>query len=322
MLALLALSTLLAAEPATLRGRVTDASTGKPLQGVLIVSHMQSVRCETAADGTFDCGELPPNKYWLRWEDDSFDVIEPLELGAGEDHVLELSFRPVPTGSKVRPLSFGIVRKLALMGGPDTNLYGAGFNLLHGVNARMFGLEVGTVNETLGQARGVQIGLAFNHTVEFYGLQVAGFANWVHNPGNLYGNAMGVQLCGVVCHSDLLVGFRIAGALALHGSPYGVQFAGLAAIHENAVGFFATGAVNYFSDYTGGMVVSGFLNYMENHGGVQLAPINVARGEATGLQVGVINFARRLGGMQLGLVNISLRPKIRVLPVANIRRAG
>jgi hypothetical protein len=159
--------------------------------------------CDTDRNGEFDCGELEPNKYWLHWADDSFDVIEPIEGGAGEDHVLELSIRPVPKGSKWRPLSLGIVRKLALFGGPDVNLYGLGLNLLHGHNARMFGLEVGTVNETGGRAMGVQVGLAFNHTVEFYGLQVGGFANWVHNPGHLYGNAFGVQICGVVCHSDL-----------------------------------------------------------------------------------------------------------------------
>jgi hypothetical protein len=54
--------------------------------------------------------------------------------------------------------------------------------------------------------------------------------------------------------------------------------------------------------------------------GVFVSAVNDIRGQQTGLSIGVINFARSLRGVQLGVINIVADGRSpRMLPIANWR---
>ena len=88
-----------------------------------------------------------------------------------------------------------------------------------------------------------------------------------------------------------LDGLEIGGLVNYnHGDVRGVQLAGIANLNR---------------EYTHGLMWAACLNLtLEDARGVQLADINVAKGDFTGVQAGVVNVAGRMRGVQLGLVNI------------------
>ncbi len=51
--------------------------------------------------------------------------------------------------------------------------------------------------------------------------------------------------------------------------------------------------------------------------GVQVGAFNIAMEEVEGVQIGVVNYAGRLKGIQLGLINISAENGLPVMPVFN-----
>jgi hypothetical protein len=70
----------------------------------------------------------------------------------------------------------------------------------------------------------------------------------------------------------------------------GVQLAGLANVNR---------------EHTSGLMWAGCFNLtLDDTRGVQLADLNIATADFTGVQAGVINYARRLKGAQFGLINI------------------
>lgn len=75
-----------------------------------------------------------------------------------------------------------------------------------------------------------------------------------------------------------------------HGEVYGVQLAGIANINR---------------EFTHGLMWSGCFNLtLDDARGVQFSDLNVATGDFTGLQAGVINYAGSLRGVQFGVINI------------------
>jgi hypothetical protein len=88
-----------------------------------------------------------------------------------------------------------------------------------------------------------------------------------------------------------LNGLEIGGLLNYnHGEVNGVQLAGVANVNK---------------EYTNGLMLASCFNLtLEDARGVQLADLNMATGDFTGVQAGVFNYARRLKGVQFGLINI------------------
>lgn len=88
-----------------------------------------------------------------------------------------------------------------------------------------------------------------------------------------------------------LDGIEIGGIMNYnYGDVTGVQLAGIANINK---------------EHTHGLMWAGFYNLsMDDASGVQIADINTAIGDFTGFQLGVINYAKRLKGVQLGLINV------------------
>ena len=75
---------------------------------------------------------------------------------------------------------------------------------------------------------------------------------------------------------------------------------------ENPQNAFALGLVNGSRGQSSGLSLGFFGNYAENYEGAQLAGIgNYASGKITGLQWAAVNYAVKLNGLQLGLVNIA-----------------
>lgn len=89
------------------------------------------------------------------------------------------------------------------------------------------------------------------------------------------------------------------------GSVNGFQLSGLANITtEQSKGAIISGVANFTQDNTTGALVSGILNYSGGVSkGFHLSTANITNAEFSGLQVGVYNHARKLKGVQLGVIN-------------------
>ena len=75
-------------------------------------------------------------------------------------------------------------------------------------------------------------------------------------------------------------------------------------------------------DVAGIVATPGFMR-IEERGrfrGVAAAGFNYVKGEQRGLTIGVVNYARRLHGVQIGLLNIARNnpPGLRFLPLVNV----
>jgi hypothetical protein len=137
---------------------------------------------------------------------------------------------------------------------------------------------------------GVEIGGLFNmNKKDARHLQIAGALNIVG------GNVDGVQIAGVT--NTVL---RTAGGFQLAGVNNHVS--------GKFNGFQLGGVYNHVSDSLNGMQLSGVLNYVNRKTkGLQLAGVgNISNSEVNGVQVaGVFNYAKRLKGVQIGLINIT-----------------
>lgn len=146
------------------------------------------------------------------------------------------------------------------------------FNILYGLNGGVNGFELGSI-------------LNYNKG-EVIGFQLAGVSNFTTD------NSKGFSLSGV--------------ANICNGKTGGVGISGILNYSKQvSSGFQLSGVSNICSDSTSGLFLSGVLNY-SNHDskGFQLATVNVTADKITGFQLGVINYARELNGVQFGIINI------------------
>ena len=161
----------------------------------------------------------------------------------------------------------------------------AGFRLnLIGVNREVSALDIGFVNWTTGEFRGVGAGLVNVVRADSYGAYV-GFLNYSS------GNMTGFQ--GI----PFLTFWNAANIV--RGRTSGVQ-GGLYNQSEELRGA-QIGLVNIGYDATG--VQLGLYNYSLDNGGVQAGLINVGYQSAHGVQVGLLNQTAQFSGLQVGLIN-------------------
>lgn len=148
-------------------------------------------------------------------------------------------------------------------------------NVLGGYTGGVKGMELaGLFNLNRKDVKYVQVAGLFNITGgSLTGLQVSGIQNTVLK------STTGFQTTGV--------------SNFVKGDFNGVQIAGVSNINGN---------------HMNGLQAAGVFNYQNRRSkGVQIAGVgNIAGGEKTGLQLGgVFNYAKRLKGVQIGLINIS-----------------
>ncbi len=150
------------------------------------------------------------------------------------------------------------------------------------------------------------------------GMQLSGIANIVG------GSMRGVQVSAISnINGDNMTGVSLAGLMGLSGrNARGVMFSGLTNITgDNSRGLMAAGLVNIGAGRSGGVELAGLSNINAAHyDGLQLAGLmnvagdtlrgiqattilNMAAKEMSGAQIGMLNFAIRARGLQIGLVN-------------------
>jgi hypothetical protein len=148
----------------------------------------------------------------------------------------------------------------------------------------------GLLNITGGSVTGVQLaGLHSNVLKDVNGIQASGISNFVK------GNVTGIQLSSIYNH--------------VHGSVTGIQASNFSNyIKGNLVGVQLGNFFNHVSDSVTGLQATNIINSAgKGVTGAQLSAIgNVSRGELKGAQVAALfNYAKKLRGVQIGLINIS-----------------
>ena len=149
------------------------------------------------------------------------------------------------------------------------------FNLFGGYNGGVNGMEIG--------------GLFNINRQDVQYAQVAGIFNITG------GNQTGFQAGGI---SNTVL-----------GKTEGMQVAGISNFIKGKFnGFQAGGIYNHVGDSLSGVQVAGIGNYVRNKAsGVQIAGVsNFSNREMKGVQIsGVFNYAKRLSGLQVGLINVA-----------------
>ncbi len=228
----------------------------------------------------------------------------------------------------------------------DTDVKGLRINLPYGHNRDVVGLDLGLVNTASRDVVGLQLGVGLND------------AGYFHDPA-APGRLAGAQLGLLINSAGAVAGFQASPVLNLaRGDLDGVQLAwwvniaqgdtrGLQAGLANVTGGDARGAqlavalvaaLNVAREVRGAQVSVGALsmnraesvsglqlnaglvgNLADDVDGVQLAATcNLAR-RVRGLQLGLVNYCRSLSGLQLGLVNIVAESRLPACPLVGAR---
>jgi hypothetical protein len=164
-------------------------------------------------------------------------------------------------------------------------------NVLGGLNKGLNGLELGVFANVLLK--------------DMKGVQMAGFTNVV------LGNSKGAQMAGYVNYSGgSFEGGAFSGfANVNRGKLTGGQFAGFCNVNLDSLkGGQLAGFCNYNHRQVKGLQGSGFANLAM--GGVQGAQLsgfaNLAAGDVKGVQASAFfNYAKKVKGLQLGIINIA-----------------
>jgi hypothetical protein len=170
-----------------------------------------------------------------------------------------------------------------------TNKYS--INLVGGYSGGVSLIELGGVfNIVRKDVKYVQAAGSFNLVGgSVKGVQAAGNVNYVT------GKVNGVQLAGVYNHiMDSLNGIQAAGTANF--------------VLKKVVGAQLAGVINVAIDTVSGLQAAGVLNIAgKKVMGAQIAGVmNVAANDVKGFQVaGILNYARKVKGIQLGLINIA-----------------
>lgn len=163
-------------------------------------------------------------------------------------------------------------------------------NILGGYTAGTDGLEVaGLFNITKGDIKKMQVAGLFNQAGgSVDGIQVAGLLNDVRD------DVRGFQVAGLVNHIKKEArGFQVAGICNVTGkSMKGMQTAGVLNINaDNFNGFQVGGVGNVASNDMNGVQIAGVFNFAKKVKGLQIGLINVAD-TSSGWSLGLLNFIK------------------------------
>lgn len=198
----------------------------------------------------------------------------------------------------------------------------------------------------------LEIGLISNHTeLEVRGLQFAGVANTVginafagltdkeqadKIRAGFEANLTGGQFAGF---SNIVItnvfGFQIAGfSNTAGGALFGLQLSGVAnVVHKYSFGVQLAGLMNNSHDSMDGVQISTLFNTTTGGlYGIQIGGFNkvgfiegvnsYANDDPTGLQIGLVNHAKKMNGFQIGLINIGKTMQGTQIGLINIYRGG
>jgi len=196
---------------------------------------------------------------------------------------------------------FQLVGMFNLNGGSVTGTQIAGMSNV--VLDTLNGVQLAGFNNTLhGYMNGVQLS-GFNNvtTQNVDGIQLTGFANVAIKDVKLG------QIGGFANYCDNVDGGQMAGfANVAKGDVNWGQAAGFANYGNSVKGFQVAGFANVSKNEVSGGQISGFANYGKTGGKYQLSGYaNIAKEEINGIQLSTSNYAKKVKGYQIGLINVS-----------------
>ena len=174
-------------------------------------------------------------------------------------------------------------------------LIGADIGVVGLLGERMIGFQFTGFNLVdLASVKGLQFGAIANRDKDFHGVQISGIVNWNED------ESAGVQI-GTVNYGGEFTGFQIGGVSWMVGNLSGVSFDAMLTTRSKFTGW----------------SIAGFNYGLRDVSGAQMGGINVSAETSTGLQLGLVNFAKHHEGLQLGLVNINSSGFLPCFPFVN-----
>lgn len=202
------------------------------------------------------------------------------------------------------PVAVGIATPVQLPWGLKRwDVYGLDFNLLYSDAPRMYGLDLSFGGcATRDKFVGVSFGGIFNYgDTDVYGLRAS------CGPNICNGNVYGIEI----------------GGLGLRRNFKGIDVELIGSAQENMTGLQISGIGNLCKKQCYGASFALGANVAESLRGLQCSLIFNQVDELNGCQVSIVNIAQRCNwGLQLGLVNVILDNKVKVLPLFNCYFGG
>ena len=198
------------------------------------------------------------------------------------------------------PIAVGLASPVQLPWGMARwDVFGLDFNLFYSDAPKMYGLGIG--------------GLAMTTREDLIGWQFSGLCNW--NVKDIYGIR---TTLGANISFQETYGCDIGGFAYREGEMWGVDVEFIGAYQQaNFWGVQVVGLVSFTTAQTYGVNLAIGGNIAKTAYGLEAGCFNFAD-ELHGCQIGLVNFARECPwGFQIGLVNIILDNKIKVLPIVN-----
>jgi hypothetical protein len=221
-------------------------------------------------------------------------------LGTGAARVEGLALSPIGVAASEQLTGIGIGGIGAAVGGDASGLLAGGIGAAVGGSVR--GLVAGGIGVAGGgSVTGIMIaGIGAGLGRGLHGLNVAGVGIGTG------GDVRGITVAGV--------------GVAAGGSVQGVTLAGVGIASPN-VRIVAVAPVIAAQTVRGAILAPGWLKIRNGEArGLTVSSFNDIRGAHQGLAIGIVNYARSLRGVQIGVVNIVADGKgPKVLPIANAR---
>ena len=198
------------------------------------------------------------------------------------------------------PIALGIATPVQLPWGIDRwDVYGLDLNLFYSDAPTMIGLDVG--------------GFATVVRRETMGVVASGLFNF--GLENVYGlrGTIGLNLA-----RRSVYGFEF-GTLSFADYTCGLSAHILGNVQRRQCGLQIAGIGNFSSIESYGCSIAGLCNLARTAYGAQIALIYNMTDELHGAQIGLVNYTDdcRNGGFQIGLVNIIMSNRLKVLPIVN-----
>ena len=265
----------------------------------------------------------------------NFTLWQPRDQERGAE-VNGLSLGLIPGGGRMRGIQLGVLGVAATesMSGLSIGLLGCGAGGdMTGINFGGLGCGAG------GSVRGINIGLlGMGAGEELWGINIGGLGCGAGERVagisiGLLGCGAGEEMVGVqfaglgLGAGKRMAGLQIAGfGLGAGEELWGVSLAGIAAGSPKVTGITVAGGAVGGLEIRGIALAVGCVRVMDKDKmreglmkGLAASACNWIAGEQRGLSIGILNYAEKLEGVQLGLINIAKNnPKgAKVLPLMN-----
>lgn len=228
-------------------------------------------------------------------------------LAALASFPIQISLVPAIGTNKLLSGSMNNNFSLNILGGYSHGVRGVELGGLFNIDREhMYGAQLaGLANVVGGNVVGLQAGGIFNHVRgSLTGIQLGGIHNLVSDTLN------GFQVGGIGnVATGKVTGFQIGGIYnsASRGVDGG-QIAGIVNRSKGDVRALQIGGIANTADSVGIAQIAGILNTAkENVGGFQISGLfNIAKGNVKGFQIGgIYNQAKKVDGVQIGLINVA-----------------